>query len=42
MKRARLVEQIDALAHKNRLVAEKVQGTLIDNFYHRFLEKLRA
>lgn len=42
MNRERFVSAIDLLAHKNQLVARKVQGTLVDQIYHYFLELLKG
>lgn len=41
MVRGKLLSKIDSIAHKNQLIARKVQGILIDRVYHFFLETLR-
>lgn len=33
-----LIQKLDRLAHRNMLVARKLQGTLIDKAYHYILQ----
>lgn len=40
MNSERLMQTINDLAHRNKFVAKKCQGTLIDEMYHRFLNML--
>lgn len=32
-----LIQKLDCLVHKNKLVARKLQGTLVDDVYHRII-----
>lgn len=41
MNREKLISVLDSLAHKNRVVARKVQGTVVDRVYHWLLEKVK-